>query len=143
MHCFNCLHYIVHCFVCMELHQLYLLCLCRVLFSTSYSLPPLANPLWSQCVIFYSKKCWIGPLNDNSLEEETATFLTLFLLYKAIWTEDAMKILLLIDWATTSGKWWQFSRNAILSQNKVSKKVLLYWHCHYFWLIWVPVFWIL
>lgn len=101
------------------------------------------SPLWSQCVIFYSKKCWIGPLNDNSLEEETATFLTLFLLYKAIWIEDVMKILLLIDWATTSGKWWQFSRNVILSQHKVSKKVLVYQHYHHFWLIWVPAFWIL
>lgn len=77
------------------------------------------SPLWSQCMICYSKKCWIGPLNDNSLEEETATFLTVLLLYNAICTEDVIKI---IDWATRSGKSWEFSRNVILFQHKEIKE---------------------
>jgi len=60
------------------------------------------------------------------LEEETATFLTLLLLYNAIWTEDAMKILLIIDWAPISGKSWQFSRNAILFSAKRNQRRFWY-----------------
>lgn len=44
MQCFNCLDCIAQSIICVELHQLYLLCLCGVLFSTLYSLPPLAKP---------------------------------------------------------------------------------------------------